>query len=153
MRLLTESGSIVDLPCAQFENIGNEPIYKNEIYSGAAAGGVFGYVQRYLWHKLGHQNEVHGLFKSSENLGSFVVQRSFNGATSLDSSFLKVARTDLDNVAAVSGDISKFGVMIDSRIDLFVSEPLSDSSIPSLSDPAKEHGHSVYVKTGGSKLS
>lgn len=149
MQILTEEGSIVDLPMAQFEGVGNEPVFANEIDSSGT--GVFGYVQRFLWHKLGNLNQAHGLFKYGESLSSFVVQRVIN-TPSLSSSFLQVAKTDLDNVAAVSAGISNYGVMVDSRIDLFVSEPLSESAIPSLSDPAKEHGHSVYVKTGGSKL-
>lgn len=149
MQIFTEEGSIVDLPMAQFEGVGNEPIFANEIDS--AGTGVFGYVQRFLWHKLGNLNQAHGLFKYGKSLSSFVVQRVIN-TPSLNTSFLQVKRTDLDNVAAVSAGISQYGVMVDSRIDLFVSEPLSESAIPSLSDPAKEHGHSVYVKTGGSKL-
>lgn len=149
MQILTEEGSIVDLPMAQFEGIGNEPVFRNEVDSKSS--GVFGYVQRYLWHKLGNLNQAHGLFKYGSSLSSFVVQRVLRNPT-LSTTFLQVAKTDLDNVAAVSAGISQFGVMIDSRIDLFVSEPLSESAIPSLSDPAKEHGHSVYVKTGGSKL-
>lgn len=149
MQILTDEGSIVDLPMAQFEGVGNEPVFKNEVDSGSS--GVFGYVQRYLWHKLGNLNQAHGLFKYGRSLSSFVVQRYVSSPT-LSSSFLVVRPNDLDNVAAVSSGISNFGVMIDSRIDLFVSEPLSESAIPSLSDPAKEHGHSVYVKTGGSKL-
>lgn len=150
MQILTDEGSIVDLPMAQFEGVGNEPIFKNEIDSGSS--GVFGYVQKYLWHKLGNRNQAHGLFKYGQSLSSFVVQRRIT-SPSISSNFLRVNTSDLDNVAAVSAGISQFGVMIDSRIDLFVSEPLSESAIPSLSDPAKEHGHSVYVKTGGSKLS
>lgn len=150
MQILTEEGSLVDLPMAQFEGVGNEPIFANEINS--AGTGVFGYVQRFLWHKLGNRNQAHGLFKNGQSLSSFIVQRVINNPQ-LSSSFLQVSKTDLDNVAAVSAGISQFGVMIDARIDLFVSEPLSESAIPSLSDPAKEHGHSVYVKTGGSKLS
>lgn len=150
MQILTDEGSLVDLPMAQFEGVGNEPIFKNEIDSGSS--GVFGYVQKYLWHKLGNRNQAHGLFKYGQSLSSFVVQRRIT-SPSISSNFLRVNTTDLDNVAAVSSGISQFGVMIDSRIDLFVSEPLSESAIPSLSDPAKEHGHSVYVKTGGSKLS
>ena len=150
MQLFVKDGDLVDLPCAIFENIGNEPIYKNELHSNGT--GVFGYVQRYLWHKLGHQNEVHGLFKSGESLQSFIVQRGFSSAPSLSKTFLQVAKTDLDNVAAVSAGVSEYGVMIDSHIELYVSEPLSESSIPSLADPDSEHGHSVYVKTGGSKL-
>ena len=151
LMLFVDSGSIVDLPVATFENIGNEAISELEL-STAGQDNVFGYVQRYLWHKLGNRNQVHGKFRMDENLGAFVVQRDMAGVQNISSSFLKVKTTDLDNVAAVSSGVSGFGVMIDSAIDLFISEPLSESAIPSLVDPAKEHGHSVYVKTGGSKL-
>lgn len=145
------AGNLVDIPCALLEHIGNQPINSVEIF---AKGGnvVFGYVQRYLAHKLGKPNEVHGLFKGNESLRSFVVQRSFASRPSITSNFLKIQKTDLDNVAAVSAGISNYGVMIDSAVDLYVSEPLSESAIPSLVNPAKEHGRSVYVKTGGSKL-
>lgn len=146
-------GSLTDYPCGLLEHVGNEPIHKAELNSGATTpDGVFGYVQRYLWHKLGHQNEVHGLFRKDQSLGSFVVQRELGSDPVISSDFLKVQRTDLDNVSAASGDISGFGVMIDSLIDLKVSEPLAESALPALSNPAREHGRSVYVKTGGSKL-
>lgn len=153
MLILNDSGSLVDLPCGLLEHVGNEPILQAELNSAARTpGGVFGYVQRYLWHKLGHHNEVHGLFKGSQDLGSFVVQRSLGRNPSISRDFLKIKPSDLDNVAAVSGDISKYGVLVDSSIDLFVSEPLSESALPALSNPAREHGRSVYIKTGGSKL-
>lgn len=151
MMMFNADGSLVDLPCGLLENIGNDPISTLELTNNYAAQ-VYGYVQRYLWHKLGNRNQVHGLMRGDESLGSFVVQRRFNARPSISSSFLKIATTDLDNVAAVSAGVSKFGVMIDSAIDLFVSEPLSESAIPSLADPATEHGRSVYVKTGGTKL-
>lgn len=149
---LSASGgdSLTDLPCGLLESIGNDAIFNNELRCSDA--GVFGYVQRYLWHKLGNRNQVHGLFRKDENLGSFVVQRGFDAVQGINSAFLKVKPTDLDNVAAVSGDISKYGCMIDSKIDLFVSEPLTESAIPALANPAHEHGRSVYLKTGGSKL-
>lgn len=154
MMILNDSGSLVDLPCGLLEHVGNEPILVNELNAAHSgdANSVFGYVQRYLWHKLGHQNEVHGLFKASQNLGSFVVQRELGRNPTISTNFLKVKSSDLDNVAAVSGDISRYGVLIDSSIDLYVSEPLSESALPALSNPAREHGRSVYIKTGGSKL-
>lgn len=151
MMLFNDEGSLVDLPTGLLEHIGNDPVSSLELYDSASEN-VFGYVQRYLWHKLGNRNQVHGLFRMDENLGSFVVQRSFASRPSINSSFLKVRRTDLDNVSAVTSQISGFGVMIDSSVELFVSEPLCESAIPSLVNPAKEHGHSVYVKTGGSTL-
>lgn len=151
MMLFNDEGSLVDLPTGLLEHIGNDPISTLELYN-RGGDNVFGYVQRYLWHKLGNRNQTHGLFRMDESLGAFVVQRSFASEPSINTSFLKVRRTDLDNVSAVSSQISGFGVMIDSAIELFVSEPLSESAIPALANPAVEHGRSVYIKTGGSTL-
>ena len=147
----TSGSSVSQMPCALLEHIGNDVIWSSEINS-AVDSQVFGYVQRYLAHKIGSLNQVHGKFRMNEDLGSFIIQRSFSGAPGINDSFLKVRTTDLDNVAAVSAGISGYGVMIDSAIDLFVSEPLSESALPALSNPAHEHGRSVYVRTGGSKL-
>lgn len=149
--LFNDEGSLVDLPTPIFEHIGNQAISCLELDS-SNQDSPFGYVQRYLFHKLGNRNQVHGLFRKDESLGSFVVQRDTLNITGLSSSFLKVDKTDLDNVSAVSAGISQFGVLIDSAIDLFISEPLTESAIPSLANPAKEHGRAVYLKTGGSKL-
>lgn len=149
--LFNDEGSLTDLPTGIFEHIGNQAISLQELDS-TAHDQPFGYVQRYLFHKLGNRNQVHGLFRKDESLGAFVVQRDTRSVVGINSTFLKVMPTDLDNVAAVSAGISKFGVMIDSSIQLFVSEPLTESAIPCLANPSKEHGRSVYVKTGGSKL-
>lgn len=151
LMLFNDEGSLTDLPTGIFEHIGNQGISLLELDS-SAQDQPFGYVQRYLFHKLGNRNQVHGLFRKDESLGAFVVQRDTSGVVGINSTFLKVLPTDLDNVAAVSAGISKFGVMIDSSIQLFISEPLTESAIPCLANPAKEHGRSVYVKTGGSKL-
>lgn len=150
--ILNDVGSLVDIPVGTLEHIGNDGIHHLEVTSAGTPNNNFGYVQRYLWHKLGNRNQVHGKFRMDENLGSFVVQRDVASATAINSAFLKVQPTDLDNVAAVSAGISGFGVMIDSAIKLYISEPLMESALPALADPAHEHGRSVYVKTGGSKL-
>lgn len=152
MMLFTDLGSLTDLPTGLLEHVGNEGISISELLSSESFNNNFGYVQRYLWHKLGNRNQVHGLFRMDESLGAFVVQRDVTGTTGISSNFLKVNITDLDNIAAVSAGISGFGVMIDSAIKLFVSEPLTESAIPALANPAREHGRSVYIKTGGSKL-
>lgn len=156
MEIFTEEGSLVDLPCAALERAGMEPVYLSELSSDDSANPngrrVFGYQPRYMWHKAGQINEVHGLFRQGASLEAFIPQRLvINGQmiSGLNSAFLKVSPNDLDNVTAVAGAISQYGVMIDSRIDLFVSEPLSESCLPSLADPAYEHGHGVYLKRGG----
>lgn len=151
MQIFTEEGDLTDLPCAILENIGNEPISNQEL-SLESNPGIFGYVPRYLWHKAGQVHEVHGEYREGQSLQSFVPQRAFGGDTQISSAFLKIQTTDLDDVTAVSGDLSKFGVMIDSAIKLFVSEPLSESALPSLQNPAAEHGHNVYLRNGGTPL-
>lgn len=157
MRLFTQGGSIVDLPCSELERIGMEPVYTEELSvddsdQGLANRAVFGYQPRYMWHKAGAQNEVHGLFRLGSTLQSFIPQRlgvSGSMPTQISTAFLKVDPSDLDNVTAVAGAISQYGVMIDSAISLFVSEPLGESVMPSLVDPGAEHGDSVYLRRGG----
>lgn len=155
MTIFTEEGSITDLPNAQLENVGYEPVYEDELVSinpnQDGSRDVFGYQPRYMWHKAGSPNMVSGLFREGASLESFIPQRKFdyNRILRISTDFLKVKPTDLDNVMAVSGDLSKYGVMIDSAINVFVSEPLGESALPSLVDPAAEHGHSVYLKRGG----
>lgn len=155
LMIFTEEGSLVDLPNPAFELVGNEPIYSVELGETAAIEDyheeVFGWQKRYAWHKTS-KNEVHGLFRDGESLGSFVAQRSLF-ASVLGSNFLRINTDDLDNVTAVDGDLSRYGVQIDSFIRLRVTEPLGESSLPSLVDPALEHGESIYVRNNGSRIS
>lgn len=157
MRLFTKEGSLVDLPVSALEQTGYEPIYEEEVSASAwrdDPNAVFGYQPRYMWHKAGAVNEVHGLFRYGASLASFIPQRVFGADDHprISSDFLKVKSTDLDGVMAVSGSLSQYGVMIDSAIELYVSEPLGESVLPSLVDPAEEHGYTVYVKRGGQSL-
>lgn len=155
MTIFTEEGSLSDLPVSALERIGLEPVYEDELVSinpnQDGSRDVFGYQPRYMWHKAGSPNMVSGLFREGASLESFIPQRKFdyNRILRISTDFLKVKPTDLDNVMAVSGDLSKYGVMIDSAINVFVSEPLGESALPSLVDPGAEHGSSVYLKRGG----
>lgn len=156
--LLNGAGAQVDLPDPLLENIGNEPIYSSELNGfittapqPGVPGSVFGYVPKNTWYKS-NANEVHGLLRAGQSLDSFVAQRVFTGATSISSGFLQVPTTALDNVTAVTADLSNYGCWIDSYIDIKESCPLSESAMPSLQDPAYEHGHSVNIQRNGSKL-
>lgn len=156
LRLFTSKSSQVDLPNPMLQNVGNEPILKSEILDGSTTpsiftDGIFGYAQRYLWHKTS-QNQVHGLLRDGQSLASFVAQRNFTIDAEISSTFLKIGETDLDNVTAVTADLSNYGCWIDCFIDLKVSEPLAESSLPSLQDPAYEHGHDVRLKINGSNF-
>lgn len=151
MRIFTEEGSITDLPTPKLENTGLEPVYREELDAvEQTKDTVFGYQPRYMWHKIGCMNEVHGLLRKGASLASFAAQRGIAIGPNLGHAFLAVKSTDLDNVMATSGALSQYGVIIDSKCELFVSEPLGESKLPSLVDPAAEHGHSVYLKVGGS---
>lgn len=146
------SASLPDLPCSLLEHIGDEEIYSKELNSLSSQNHIFGFNQRYLWHKVGAANQIHGKFIAGEGLDAFSVQRSIIADSEISSGFLEVDKSDLDGVAAVSSGISEYGVMIDCAIELFVSEPLTESALPALVNPASEHGRSVYLKNGGSKL-
>lgn len=155
MRIFINEGSLTDLPVSMLEQTGYEPVYAEEIYADTqATPQIFGYQPRYMWHKAGAVSEVHGLFRSGASLASFIPQREFASGSVpfINTAFLKVKPTDLDGVMAVSGALSQYGVMVDSAIQLFVSEPLGESALPSLVDPAEEHGYTVYVKRGGQSL-
>lgn len=154
--LFNGNGSQVDLPDPLLENVGNEPIYDAEITGampGNPSGVVFGYVPRNTWYKS-NRNQVHGLLRAGQSLASFVAQRSFSAGTpvSISTNFLQIPTTALDNVTAVTASLSSYGVWIDSFIDLKVSEPLVESAMPSLQDPAYEHGHGVSILTNGGHI-
>lgn len=155
LMIFTEDGSLMDMPNPAFELVGNEPVFASELGTdqvnhGDYKGLVFGWQKRYMWHKTSI-NEVHGLLRDGESLASFVAQRALNSAV-LGSNFLKIGTDDLDNVTAVTGDLSNYGCWIDSFIKLNVVEPLGESSLPSLVDPAAEHGDSIYIRNNGSRI-
>lgn len=153
MRVFISSGSLTDLPVGLLEHIGDEPIFASELTAGAALPTtVFGYVQRYLWHKAGEPNQIHGLFRKGQSLQAFAPQREFEDSETVSTEFLEIPTTALDDVAAVESGVSQYGVMMDCAIELFVSEPLSESALPALVNPASEHGRSIYLSNGGSKL-
>lgn len=157
--LLNGAGAQVDLPDPLLENVGNEPIYGSEISGalttapqpGVTGAGIFGYVPKNTWYKS-NNNQVHGLLRAGQSLDSFVAQRTFTGSPTIGTSFLAIPTTALDNVTAVTADVSTYGVWIDSFIDFKESAPLSECAMPSLQDPAYEHGKSVYVHLGGSHV-
>ena len=139
------------------QNTGNQPIYSNEVNFVNAytvnSTKVFGYTDRYAEFKT-RQDELHGELRDGKSLASFALQRTFDGqGQEINSEFLEIPTSYLDQVAAVDGDISKYGVWIDSYIDLKESMPLARYAVPSLQDPAAEHGETVVVERGGKRIS
>lgn len=151
----TRDGSEVDLANPVLQNIGNQPIYDVELspagISESNIGRVFGYNQRYSEYMF-RNDRVHGKFRTGEDLSSFVSQRYVGQSPVLSSNFLTIPINYLNNVSAVGQQISQYGVMLDSYLDFSVSQPLYDSSIPSLVNPSEEHGRDVVVMRGGKRI-
>ena len=156
-----DTNSTSDMANPILQNVGNEPIFTSQLsmyslYPGIHSSGdkVFGYMERYgNWKDK--QDEVHGILRDTSSLSAFARQRSFRKDVQpkITSDFLKIPTTYLDQVAAVSSDISTYGYWADTYFDYKVSMPLAEYSVPSLQDPAYEHGVNVTVDKNGKSLS
>lgn len=149
MRYLVD-GSITDMACSLLQNVGDEPIDGLTLRGDSIAGGapVFGYQDRYGTFMF-HPNEVHGLMRDGQSLESFVLQRSFATWPTQGSQFLEIPKNYLDGVFAVSSQVSGLSAWYDAKLNWRVSLPLAEFSVPSLQDPAYEHGHSVNLIRNG----
>lgn len=145
-------GSQTDLANAILQNVGNQPIHKYELTGDPIDTAVFGYTDRYAeW--MDHPDEIHGLLKDGEMLESFALQRSFaSSSPELNGSFLEIPTDYLDQVAAVSVGVSGFNYWAEVYFNFKVVQPLNEYSIPSLQDPAYEHGHKIVVNKNGGSL-
>ena len=152
LRRYLADGSIVEMANPILQNIGDEPVMSSSIVARATQATdlttVFGYGDRYGSFMF-HPSEVHGLFRDGQNLDNFVLQRSFATAPTLGSSFLEIPKTYLDGVMVVGSATSGVSAWYDAMLDWKVSMPLAEYSIPSLQDPAYEHGESVYLRRNG----
>nr|WCD56372.1 MAG: major capsid protein [Microviridae sp.] len=163
---------LTDMANPMLQGTGNEPIWITELDTDNAFRmlgvkgdqQVFAYQERYADWKS-KEDEVHGLLRDHNytwsaagnqfpSLSSFALQSSFGIGDGLQfgSDFLQIPVDYLDQVAAVHGDISKYGCWIDSYFDFKVSMPLARYSLPSLQDPAYEHGEDVVLDRGGKRL-
>lgn len=140
-------GSITDMACSLLQNVGDEPVFVSELAS-LPIGNVFGYNDRYASFMF-KPNSAHGLFKASQSLDSFVLQRALGVSTTLNSAFLEIPKDYLKSVLALSSQVSDVDYWYDCYLDYKVSMPLAEFSIPSLQDPAYEHGQSVSIRRNG----
>lgn len=148
----TSDGSIVEMANPLLQNMGDQPIFQHEVAesSGTYYGHVFGYQDRF-GDFMFKPNTVHGLMRNGQSLQSFVLQRGFSGAAALDlsSAFLEIPTNYLDQCFAVSSAVSGLSAWYDSMLEYRVSMPLAEFSIPSLQDPAYEHGKSISIRRNG----
>lgn len=134
------------------QNVGPQPVYQHEFNgypSSFMSPVVFGYQQRYAeW--ITHPDEVHGEFVDGKSLDSFVLQRSFDSSVTLSSDFLEIPANYLDQIFAASSQLyGGFSYWVDMLHSWKISSPIADFVLPSLQDPAYEHGHSVTIQKNG----
>ena len=147
-------GSQTDMATPILQNVGNQPIYAAELtgdMSSFVTNQVFGYTDRYADFKY-KLDTLHGLVRDGQTLQAFALQRTLTGTPTISSSFLEIPTNYLDGVSAVSSAISLYGYWLDSFFRYRVSQPLAAYAIPSLQDPAYEHGKDVDVVVGGTRL-
>lgn len=149
------AGSVSDLANPILQNVGPQPIYSYELNGQYVASPyIFGYTDRYATFKT-MEDELHGLLRDGQTLQSFALQRGFavnpTGPV-ISSSFLEIPTTFMDQVTAVTAEVSTYGCWMDCYFDYKVAQPLAKYSLPSLQDPAYEHGRSIVVHKGGRRL-
>lgn len=131
---------------------GVAPEWASQEYLDLLQSMVFGYQQRYSFHKF-KLDKVSGLLKDGENLSPFALQRSFDpsgDAPELGSEFIQIPTDYLDNVAAVEGDVSKYGCWVDAYFNYHKVSTLSAYSIPTLGD--LKNTHTEVIPNGGTRL-
>lgn len=141
-------GSIVDMANPLLQNVGDEPIECALVSGDASANNVFGYTDRYAQFMF-RKNSVHGLLRYGQSLASFVLQNPITGSPIQGTSFLEIPTNYLDDVMQVSSATSGLTFWYDAMLEYKVSMPLAEFSIPSLQDPAYEHGQSVSLRRNG----
>lgn len=149
-------GSISDLANPILQNVGPQPIYSYELngYLAGVSPFVFGYTDRYATFKT-MEDELHGLVRDGQSLQSFALQRGFAVSAQgpvISTGFLQIPTNFMDQVTAVTGEVSQYGCWMDCYFDYKVAQPLAKYSLPSLQDPAYEHGRSIVVHKGGRRL-
>ena len=154
-----KTDSQADMANPILQNTGNEALMVSQIQDTYNESGktniAFGYADRYATWK-DKIDECHGQLRDGETLQSFALQRSFTSPsvpTKINSAFLQIPTNYLDQVFAVDASTSNFSYWCDTYFSYKVSMPLARYSVPSLQDPAAEHGEAVTVERGGKRLS
>lgn len=149
-------GGITDMATPLLQNTGNQPIYSWELTGNFGSFNnryAFGYTDRFAdWMTC--PDRVSGELREEGSLDSFVLKRDFEGSgyVNVGANFLQIPVTALDEIAATYASISQFGAWMQFGFDYKCVQPLALYSLPSLQDPAYEHGHSVTLNRGGFRL-
>lgn len=137
---------------AVLQNVGNQPIYTSELGTVARVG-IFGYQQRFSEYMY-RNDEVHGELRRGGYLQHFALHDTFaeNAEIEISTDFIQIPENYINTVFVVSPGDTMPHYWYDCYFDYRVSQPLAKFSIPSLQNPAYEHGETITVKRGGISL-
>lgn len=151
-----------DFPFPLLAGVGDQAITLDELVGYATDNTqtletlhsqVFAYTQRYANHKF-KLDRVSGLLKDGNSLASFALQRGLfaDGAITpaLGSDFIEIPTNYLDQVAAVDGDVSKYGCWAENHFTYHKASTLPAYSVPTLGEP--KNTHTEVVPNGGIRL-
>lgn len=151
--------TLVNMANPLLQNVGDEPIMVTEltnVFASPDDDRIFGYSDRFAGFMF-KPNQIHGEFLQgaansslSGTLPSFVLQRALRGYNhQLATAFLQIPTNYMDGILAVDADVAECTYWYDCILDYKVSMPLAEFSIPSLQDPAYEHGETVNLRRNG----
>lgn len=153
-RYLTKRSGSDTFAFPEFAGIGDQEVYRSELFSNDVGAGVddavIGYAQRYAEYKY-HDDEIHGLLQDGQSLNSFALSRGFDSTVALTSSLLEIPTSFMDDVMVTTSGVSGFNALVDCYFDARYLRPLPEYSLPSLCESEGE-GHKVYVPKGGTRL-
>lgn len=151
-----------DFPFPLLAGVGDQTINLDELLGYATDNTtllaqlhaqVFAYTQRYANHKF-KLDRVSGLLKDGNSLASFALQRGLfaDGSITpaLGSEFIEIPTDYLDQVAAVDGDVSKYGCWAENHFTYHKASTLPAYSVPTLGEP--KNTHTEVVPNGGIRL-
>lgn len=139
-----------DIAFPLLSGMGDQAIMTSELYMPSyGSDSVFGYTDLYAEYKY-HDDEVHGLLRDGESLESFALQRSFSSAPQLGSSFLQIPRNYLDQVFAVSDNVTGLACWYDIYFPYKKISTLPEYSLPTLAD--LKNTHTKFISRGGKRL-
>ncbi len=139
-----------DFPVPLLQGLGEQSIYKFEVsddltlsqgeIDGVLTAPTFGYSPQYSWAKF-HEDEVHGELRDSGSLKSFALKRSFDNSVALNTSFIQIPKTALDEVLAFpeAGNFAWY----DMYLNFKKVDTLSDYVIPTLGDLKNTHKEEI----------
>lgn len=123
--------TIGDFAWPEYARIGDQPVYAEELFAGAASSVTVGYNQRYSEYKF-RPDKISGLLRENSDLEVYALQRGFDDIPALGKEFLEIPTTYLDQVSNVSTRVSNFGAMVDFYCDTRAIRLLPQYSLPSL---------------------